>query len=158
MNDALTINKIADSAGIAHLTARKRLIAGGAVANSDGTYSLPEVLRAWEKLASGRVGELNSTEAKTRLANLKIEEQTIVLRKLRGELIEMEPWLQYMKTLSKCLWASIQSLNLSNDDVEALGNELNRVTAEFVRQNVGPQLLTLQEAAEMEAAEMKEKA
>jgi len=157
--ETLSTNKIADLSGVSHATARRRLVAGGAVADPNGGYTLREVLQAWEKLASGKVGELNASEAKARLANLRIEKETIELRKLKGELVQMEPWMQYMRALSKCLWSRIQSLRLPLEDVKSLGEELNRVTREFVQQNFGPQLLTLEEAeeqAEMEREEQEE--
>jgi len=156
--ETLSTNKIADLSGISHATARRRLVAGGAVADPNGGYTLREVLRAWEKLASGKVGELNASEAKARLANLRIEKETIELRRIKSELVELEPWLQYMQALSKCLWAALQSLRLSKDDLELLGNELNRVAREFAEQHAGPQLLTLEEAemqAEVERAEQE---
>jgi hypothetical protein len=150
MDTSLSTNKIADLSGISHATARRRLTAGGAVADSDGRYSLREILRAWEHLASGRVGELNATEAKTKLANLKIEEQTIELRRIKGELVELEPWRQYMSALSKCLWVTIQSLGLDQDGLEHCRNEINRVTTEFANQT-SIEVGTLQDREDQEA-------
>ena len=104
-----SVSKIADLAGVAHLTARKRLTAGGAAAEPGGRYSIKAVLRAWEQCAAGRIGATDAAAAKLTLANLKIEAETIAIRRTKGELVEVEPYWQFLQALTKTFWAALQS-------------------------------------------------
>jgi hypothetical protein len=45
-NDAVSINRISDLAGVTHLTARKKLEVAGAKPNADGKYDLGVAIRA----------------------------------------------------------------------------------------------------------------
>lgn len=141
----LSINRIADYANISHNTARRRLISGNARPDDAGRYTFRSILAAWESIAGGRSGELDATEAKTKLANLKIEEQTLLLRQAKLELIERGPYEQFINTLVKCAWSTIQSQGFTLDQLNHIRNEFNRVIREFIEQNTGVEILTLAE-------------
>jgi hypothetical protein len=55
-----------------------------------------------------------------------------------------------MSSLIKCLWVTLQSLNLTQDGLDHCRAELNRVTREFVQEQ-GVEILTLQEREDQEA-------
>ena len=132
METTLTVNRLADLAGITHGTARRRLAAAGAKPESDGRYSLRSVLQAWEKFAAGRSGELDEREAKIRLANLKIEKETLQLARANGDLVERKGYEQFTEAMMKIMWASIQSLNLGEAPEKQLSAAYNQAMHEAV--------------------------
>jgi hypothetical protein len=140
-----SVSKIADLCGCSHITARKRLVAAGAVAEPNGRYTLKAVLSSWERCAAGRVGVIDAAAAKLVLANLKIEAETIAIRRTKAELVEVEPYCQYMAALTKVLWGALQSLGMSTSQVDHCRSALNMATAEFVRGYPMHRLLTLDE-------------
>jgi hypothetical protein len=140
-----SVSKIADLCGCSHITARKRLTAAGAVAEPSGRYTLKAVLSSWERCAAGRVGVIDAAAAKLVLANLKIEAETIAIRRTKAELVEAAPWTQYMAALTKVLWGALQSLGMSTSQVDHCRSALNMATAEFIRGYPMHKLLTLEE-------------
>ena len=120
-------------------------MAAGAVAEPNGRYSLKAVLVAWERCAAGRVGVIDAAAAKLVLANLKIERETLSIRQVKAELVEVAPYEQYMGALAKVLWGALQSVGLSTEQLDHCRRALNMATAEFVRGYPLHRLLTLDE-------------
>jgi hypothetical protein len=145
MRETYSVSKIADLCGCSHITARKRLTAAGAVAEPGGRYTLKAVLSSWERCAAGRVGVIDAAQAKLTLQNLKIEAETIAIRRVKGELVEVEPYEQYLRALIKTFWAALQSLGLSREELDRCRTAINVSKDEFIRQYPMHTILTLAE-------------
>jgi hypothetical protein len=124
MQQAYSISKLADLAGCAHITMRKRLVSAGAQSDNDGKYTLADVLKALLSESS----ELQ--EERTKLVQEQRKKLEHINAESEGRLVDAHAFfLQYSEIFSY-IRTIIFSSDLSEDEKKDLSRELQRVVVE----------------------------
>ncbi len=139
------LSEAADNLGVATLTLRRKLQGKGIECDSNGRYTLRQVVEAVS--LNGDSPAEKSLEAHSRLEANKARLTELEIEEKEGLLIRKEPVITFLKGLCKLVYSTVEGFNLGHGQTAAVCHAIEAAAADFTRSNGAP-LMSLGEEAE----------